>query len=34
MKRNAVIPYAIIALVGIVIVIVISVADVNQRDAI
>lgn len=34
MKRNAVIPYAIIALVGIVMVIVISVAVVNQRDAI
>lgn len=34
MKRNAVIPYAIIAIVGIVMVIVISVAGVNQREAI
>jgi len=34
MKRNAVIPYAIIAIVGIVLVIVISVAVVNQRDVI
>jgi len=34
MKRNAVIPYAIIAIVGIVMVIVISIAGVNQREAI
>lgn len=34
MKRNAVMPYAIIAIVGIVLVIVISVAGSNQRAAI